>query len=248
MKKLLLSLLLLPVALFASGNVHLDHADVDLSDKASMQRGLKYVANYCLGCHSMAYSRYNRVGLDLGISDELMQTHIISTRDKAGEPSKVGSLMKASMSKGYAKEAFGTVPPDLSLTARSRGSDWVYSYLRGFYLDDSRPFGVNNTVFPDVGMPHVLWRMQGLQAKKASSEGHDGEEDHGKIALEAGRGTMSAEEYDQVVLDIVNFMTYVSEPIKMKRQQMGLWVMLLLFAFTFFAYLLKKEYWKDVEH
>jgi len=129
MKKLILSLLLLPVVSFASGNVHLDHADVDISDKASMQRGLKYVTNYCLGCHSMAYSRYNRVGLDLGISDELMQTHIISTRDKAGDPSKVGSLMKTSMSKGYAKEAFGTVPPDLSLTARSRGSDWVYSYF-----------------------------------------------------------------------------------------------------------------------
>lgn len=250
MKKLLLSLLLiLPSTSFAAGGgVSLDHAAVDLRDQASLQRGLKYVANYCLSCHSMAYSRYNRVGLDLGISDELMQTHIIDTRDEAGDPSKVGSLMKTAMSDGYAKEAFGTVPPDLTLTARSRGTDWIYSYLRGFYLDDSRPFGVNNTVFPDVGMPHVLWRMQGLQTKKASSEGHDGEEDHGKIALEAGKGTMSAEEYDQVVLDIVNFMAYVSEPIKMKRQQIGLWVMLLLFAFTFFAYLLKKEYWKDVEH
>jgi ubiquinol-cytochrome c reductase cytochrome c1 subunit len=173
MKKLLLSLLLLPVVSFASSDVHLDHADVDLSDKASLQRGLKYVANYCLSCHSMAYSRYNRVGLDLGISDELMETHIISTRDEAGDPTKVGALMKTSMSKGYAKEAFGTVPPDLTLTTRSRGSDWVYSYLRGFYLDDSRPFGVNNTVFPDVGMPHVLWRMQGLQTKKASSEEHE---------------------------------------------------------------------------
>lgn len=248
MKKLLLSLLFLPVLSFASSDIELDHADVDLSDKASMQRGLKYVANYCLGCHSMAYSRYNRVGLDLGISDELMRTHIINTRDKAGDPSKVGALMESSMSKEFAKEAFGTVPPDLSLTARSRGSDWVYSYLRGFYQDDSRPFGVNNTVFPEVGMPHVLWRMQGVPTKKASSEGHDGEEEHGKMELVPGQGTMSAEEYDQVVLDIVNFMTYVSEPIKMKRQQIGLWVMLLLFAFTFFAYLLKKEYWKDVEH
>ena len=248
MKKLLLSLLFLPVLSFASSDLELDHADVDLSDKASMQRGLKYVANYCLSCHSMAYSRYNRVGLDLGISDELMETHIISTRDKAGDPSKVGALMKTSMSQSYAKEAFGTVPPDLSLTARSRGSDWIYSYLRGFYQDDSRPFGVNNTVFPDVGMPHVLWRMQGVPTKKASPEGHDGEEGHGKMELVPGKGTMSAEEYDQVVLDIVNFMTYVSEPIKMKRQQIGWWVMLLLFAFTFFAYLLKKEYWKDVEH
>jgi len=248
MKKLLLSLLFLPVLSFASSDLELDHADVDLSDKASMQRGLKYVANYCLSCHSMAYSRYNRVGLDLGISDELMQTHIINTRDKAGDPSKVGALMKASMSQRYAKEAFGTVPPDLSLTARSRGSDWVYSYLRGFYQDDSRPFGVNNTVFPDVGMPHVLWRTQGVPTKKASPEGHDGEEGHGEMEFVPGKGTMSAEEYDQVVLDIVNFMTYVSEPIKMKRQQIGWWVMLLLFAFTFFAYLLKKEYWKDVEH
>ncbi len=246
MKKLILSLLLLPVMSFASGHAHLDHADVDLNDKASLQRGLKYVANYCLGCHSMAYSRYNRVGRDLGISDELMKTQIINTRDEAGEPSKVGSLMKTTMDKRYAKEAFGTVPPDLSVTARSRGSDWVYSYLRGFYLDDSRPFGVNNTVFPEVGMPHVLWRMQGFQTKKASHDGH--KEDHGKIELEAGKGTMSAQEYDQVVLDITNFLTYVSEPAKMKRQQLGIWVMLFLAAFTFISYLLKKEYWKDVEH
>ena len=248
MKKLLLSLLLLPVVSFASGDIHLDHADVDLSDKASLQRGLKYVTNYCLSCHSMAYSRYNRVGLDLGISDELMETLIISTRDEAGDPSKVGSLMKTSMSKSYAKEAFGTVPPDLSLTARSRGSDWIYSYLRGFYLDDSRPFGVNNTVFPDVGMPHVLWRMQGVQTKKTSSDEHNAEGDHGKVELEAGKGTMSAAEYDQVILDITNFMTYVSEPVKMKRQQIGIWVMLFLAVFTFIAYLLKKEYWKDVKH
>jgi ubiquinol-cytochrome c reductase cytochrome c1 subunit len=247
MKKLILSLLLLsPMVSYAAGHVALDHADVDLSDKASLQRGLKYVANYCLGCHSMAYSRYNRVGLDLGVSDELMKTNIISTRDEAGDPNKVGALMKSSMTKRYAKEAFGTVPPDLSLTARSRGADWLYSYLRGFYLDDSRPFGVNNTIFPDVGMPHVLWDMQGWQTKKVSHDEHGGE--HGKIELEPGKGTMSSVEYDQVVLDIVNFMAYVSEPIKVKRQQIGLWVMLFLAIFTFIAYLLKKEYWKDVEH
>ena len=247
MKNLLLSLLLLlPSASFAAGGgADLDHADVDLGDKASLQRGLKYVANYCLGCHSMAYSRYNRVGLDLGIPDELLKTHIINTRDKAGAPTKVGQLMEATMTKTYAKEAFGAPLPDLSLTARSRGSDWLYTYLRGFYLDESRPFGVNNTVFPEVGMPHVLWELQGLQKKKVA----DGAEGHGKIELEAaGNGVMSVEEYDRAVLDIVNFMTYVAEPVRMKRQQIGMWVLLFVAAFTFFAYLLKKEYWKDIPH
>lgn len=247
MKKLILSLwLLLPLTSFAGGGgVPLDHANLDLGDKASLQRGFKYVANYCLSCHSLAYNRYNRVGSDLGISDELMITHIISTRDNVGDPTKAGSLIKASMTDSYAKEAFGTVPPDLSLTARSRGADWLYSYLRGFYLDESRPFGVNNTVFPDVGMPHVLWDLQGLQTKKVS---HGDEEDHGKIELQAGKGSLSPEEYDRVVLDIVNFMSYAAEPVKLKRQQIGLWVMLFLVAFTFVSYLLKKEYWKDVIH
>ncbi|MGV6859229.1 MAG: cytochrome c1 [bacterium] len=251
MKKLFLSILLLvPVAGFASGGIPLDKADVDLNNKASLQRGFKYFANYCLSCHAASYSRYNRVGRDLGISDEQLVDNIIFTRDAKGEKDKVGALMKVAMTPAYAKTAFGTNPPDLTVVARSRGADWIYTYLRGFYLDPSRPFGVNNVAFPEVGMPHVLWELQGWQAKVEPA--HHGEEEgghgaHGKPELKLVKaGSQTPAEYDRTVRDIVNFLVYLGEPAQQARKQYGLYVLLFLFVLFIPAYFLKKEYWKDV--
>ena len=246
MKKLILSVLLLaPTFGFASGGgVALDKANVDLSNTASLQRGFKYFGSYCMSCHGASYSRYNRVGRDLGITDAQLLENAIFTRDEKGEREKVGALMKVAMQPSYAKEAFGTNPPDLSVIARSRSADWLYTYLRGFYLDSSRPFGVNNTAFPDVGMPHVLWELQGWQEKQ---EAH-GDEHHGggvELKLVEG-GSQTPAEYDRTVRDIVGFLVYLGEPAQAARKQYGLYVLLFLFLLFIPAYFLKKEYWKDI--
>ncbi len=247
MKRLILTGLMLlaaPVSLLASGGMHLDKADIDLSNKASLQRGFKYFTNYCYGCHSLSLTRYSRIGEDLGIPKDILQSEVIFARDEKGEPVKVGSYMKTAMRKSYGDQAFGKAPPDLSVVARARGSDWIYTYLRSFYLDPSRPFGVNNTAFDNVGMPHVLWELQGWQVLKKSEhgEGHGGA---GELEL-AVPGSVSPVEYDQIVRDITNFLTYMAEPVREKRLTTGVFVMLFLFLFFVAAYFLKKEYWKDV--
>lgn len=243
-KKLISGLLLaMPLSLMAAGGgVKLDHANIDMDNTASLQRGFKYFSNYCMGCHSAAYSRYNRVAADLEIPEDVVTENMIFTRDEKGETDKIGALMKIAMPKLYSKEAFGVAPPDLTLTARSRSPDWLYSYLRGFYLDPSRPYGVNNTVFPDVGMPHVLWELQGWQVKK-----EHGEDDHGAPEFElVEQGSMSPAEYDQAVRDLVGFMEYVAEPVQGKRKSIGFMVILFLMLFSVVAYFMKKEFWKDV--
>ena len=251
MKKLItlgLILLAAPVSLLASGGgIHLDKADIDLSNKASLQRGLKYFTNYCYGCHAVSLTRYSRLGEDLGIPKEVLKSEIIFARDEKGEPVKVGSYMTTAMRKGYGDEAFGKAPPDLSVIARARGADWIYTYLRSFYLDPSRPLGVNNTAFDNVGMPHALWELQGWQAlQKADAHG----EGHGEHAVDGlvlvSPGSVSPVQYDQIVRDITNFLTYLAEPVRESRQQIGVFVMLFLFIFFVAAYFLKKEYWKDV--
>ena len=140
----------------AGGNVHLEHANIDPTDQASLQRGAKYFVNYCLSCHSAGYARYNRVGQDLGLTDDQVSDNLIFTTDESGERTKVGSLMFVNMTDEYGAQAFGARPPNLTLVARSRGVDWLYTYLKTFYLDDSRPLGVNNLTFPNVGMPHAV--------------------------------------------------------------------------------------------
>ena len=250
MKKLIIVVLLsLPGFSLASEHVKLDKANIDPTNKASLQRGFKYFVNYCMGCHGLAYSRYNRVAKDLGIPKDLMLKNAVFTRDEKGEKTKIGANIEIAMPTLYAKQAFGNPPPDLSLIGRSRGADWLYSYLRGFYLDDSRPFGVNNTVFPDVGMPHVLWELQGYAAK---SGGHEGEGEHGgakhgesemKIVVP---GSMTPAEYDRAVRDLVNFLEYEGEPAKQTRLSLGLPVLLWTLLFTIVAYFMKKEFWKDV--
>jgi len=225
----------------AKGSSKLMHIEVDLSNQTSLQRGAKTFVNYCFGCHSAAYMRYNRLGKDLGITDDVLKTNFIFGTGK------VGDTMKVSMRKSDAVNFFGVAPPDLSVIARSRGSDWLYTYFKTFYRDESRPFGVNNLAFKDTAMPHVLWQLQGMQ-RLVYIEGSDdvhhtpGYEDLELIIP----GTQNEEEYDHTVRDLVNFMVYLGEPIKLKRTKIGVWVMLYLFVLLIIVYLLKKEYWRDI--
>ncbi|MEB4592374.1 cytochrome c1 [Candidatus Thiothrix sp. Deng01] len=226
--------------------VELEHADVDIHNQASLQRGVKYFANYCMGCHSLNFSRYNRVAKDLGLTDEQVTKNLIFTRDANGDLDKAGALMKNGISQKDAAEWFGAPPPDLTLVGRSRGPDWIYSYLKAFYVDPTRPMGVNNTVFPNVGMPHVLWDLQGLQEKECVKEG-EGEHavEHCELKL-VKPGSMTPAEYDQTARDITNFLAYVGEPSKLSRKTYGVFTLLFLGLFAVVAYFLKKEYWKDV--
>ena len=248
MKKLILGLILsvLPVAaaVSAGAGVHLDSANIDLNNKAALQRGAKYFVNYCFGCHSAKYMRYNRMAEDLGLTEEQVKENLMFTGEKIGDP------MVIAMPNNKAEQWFGTSPPDLTLIARAKknGTNWLYTYLRSFYLDDSRPYGVNNIVFPDVGMPHALADLQGWQKAVFKEE----TDKYGNVHRVFDRfelvepGQMSAEEYDGAVRDLVTFLTYMGEPMKLERQRLGLWVLLFLAVFTVVAYLLKKEYWKDV--
>jgi ubiquinol-cytochrome c reductase cytochrome c1 subunit len=241
---LALMALLVPGASFAAApSVPLDKADVDVTNQASLQRGAKYFVNYCMGCHSTQYSRYSRVGRDLGLTDEQVRDNLIFTRDEFGDPTRIGDLMTNTFPRRDAAEAFGTAPPDLTLVVRARSADWLYTFLRSFYLDDSRPLGVNNTVFPNVGMPHPLWELQGWQEKVTQTDdrGHEAT----RLQL-VDSGAMSSAEYDTVVRDLVAFLSYLGEPVQHQRKVIGFWVMLFLGLFTIVAYLLKKEYWKDV--
>ncbi|NNE63827.1 MAG: cytochrome c1 [Gammaproteobacteria bacterium] len=243
--------LLLPVLGWAAGGGAIfpnDEIDIDWDDKASMQRGARTFVNYCMGCHALAYSRYNRVGEDLGISEEQLKDNLIFTTNKLGEQTKVGELMKINMTTEYGEDAFGIAPPDLSLIARSRGVDWLYNYLRGFYVDESRPFGMNNGVFANVGMPHALVELQGLQAaKKVTKDDGHGNESEVIVGFEIVEpGSQSKSEFDQTVHDLVAFLDYVSEPYRQTRHNVGTGVIIFLFIFLILAYLLKKEYWKDI--
>lgn len=244
MKKLIIALLFaMPAAVMAAGGgAHLEKANIDLSDKASLQRGAKLFVNYCLSCHSAAYQRYNRMGQDIGLTDDQVKDNLML----AGE--KIGDTMTIAMPKADAKRWFGNPPPDLSVIARARGTDYIYTYLKTFYIDEKRPFGVNNAVFPDVGMPHVLWELEGM--KKAitktdvDAEGNEHTVITGYEIVKPG--SMNEEQYDQAARDMTNFMVYMSEPAVLKRQQIGIWVLLFLVVLFVVAYALKKEYWKDV--
>ena len=249
MKKYILILLLaiFPATSFASSGVHLDTAPIDIYDKDSIKRGAKSFADYCFSCHSAKFMRFNRIAKDTGMSEEEVREMMIFTRNKKGKATKIGDLMTVSMTEDYARSTFGTAVPDLSLTARARGADWLYTYLRTFYADAYRPMGMNNIAFPDVGMPHVLWELQGIQKPVYVTEDHNG------VAVErierfesVQAGSMTTEEYDAFVADLVNFMVYVAEPVQTERRDMGVYVLIFLAIFFVFAYLLKKEYWKDV--
>ncbi|MDX7900934.1 cytochrome c1 [Aeromonas rivipollensis] len=243
MKRIIFAVLtLLPSLVLAAGSgFPLDKAEYDLSDKASLQRGAATFMNYCAGCHSTQYQRYNRVAADIGIPEELMRENLVFTG------AKIGDLMKSAMSEKDAARWFGAPPPDLTLVARVRGADWIYTYLRAFYVDETRPFGVNNAVFPSVGMPHVLEPLQGTPRAEFGTHEVDGQPVQQVVSIKSdGNGEMNNEEYDQTVLDLVNFLVYSAEPVQQERERMGFWVLGFIAIFFIFTVLLKKEFWRDV--
>jgi ubiquinol-cytochrome c reductase cytochrome c1 subunit len=235
MKKLFIALLCAPLLAFAAGaELHLDKAPDKANDMAALQHGAKLFVNYCLNCHSASYLRYNRLQ-DIGLSEEQIKGNLLFTAEKTGE------TMTIAMQRADAKAWFGAAPPDLSVIARARasefgsGSDWLYTYLRGFYRDDARPTGWNNVVFANVGMPHVLWELQGEQAMGA---------DH-KLKL-VKPGKMKPEEYDAAVADLVAYLKWMGEPMAEFRKNLGVVVLIALALLFVFAYALKREYWKDI--
>lgn len=241
MKKLILILgLLLPVAALASEDVHLDKAPIHASNQASLQRGAKIFVNYCLNCHSAVSMRFNRLH-DIGLTDEQIKSNLLFNADKVGE------TMKVAMDKNEAKKWFGAPPPDLSVIARARGADWLYTYLRGFYRDDTRPTGWNNVAFDKVGMPHVLWQLQGEQRLKVeeSVDAHGNKTESHRLVL-VKPGKLTAGEYDMMVADLVNYLVFMGEPAKTQRMTLGLVVLLFLFLFFLIARALKHEFWKDI--
>ena len=223
----------------ASEGGALPHAGTDLGDKASLQRGARDFMNYCSGCHSLKYMRYSRMAEDLGLSEDDVQANLNFTGTKAGEQVHVA------LTEAEATQFFGKMPPDLSVIARVRGSDWIYSYLKSFYLDESRPLGWNNKLFPNASMPNPLWELQGLQHAEYGEAGVGGDRPVEKLVL-AQPGTQTPAQFDQTVRDITAFLEYAGEPAALKRQSLGVWVILFLAFFTFLAFLLKKEYWRDV--
>jgi ubiquinol-cytochrome c reductase cytochrome c1 subunit len=233
-KLCMLVLLMVPAMAFANEGAHLDTAPGNLNDNASLQRGAQFFVANCLACHSAGYMRYNRL-LDIGMSKEEVVKLL-------PEGSKLGSTMKAAMDSESAKAAFGKAPPDLSVEVRARGADWVYTYLRSFYVDATRPSGANNLVFPMVAMPNILGPLQGDQALEVEKHG-----DHEiKMLKQTTPGSMGAKEFDATVGDLVNYLDFMSEPAKLVRYKLGYIVLGFLFILLILTYLLKKEFWKDV--
>lgn len=236
-KKLWMLVLLMAVpamAVAAGASFHLDRAPGNLNDRASLQRGAQFFAANCLACHSAAYMRYNRL-MDIGMSED-------EIRKLLPEGSKLGSTMKAMMDSESAKAAFSVAPPDLSVIARSRGTDWLYTYLRSFYVDTARPNGVNNLLFPLVAMPNILGGMQGEQVLQVEKkEGHEAQ----MLKLTAP-GSMSTAEFDATVADLVNYLDFMGEPAKLVRYKLGYIVIGFLFLLLILSYALKKEFWKDI--
>ena len=228
------------VALASESTVKLDHAPIRSSDKLSLQRGAKTFVNYCLSCHSAEYMRYNRLR-DIGLTENQISDNLIFTGQKVGE------LMTVAMRPKEAKQWFGVAPPDLSVIARSRGADWLYTYLRKFYRDDSTATGWNNLVFDKAAMPHVLYQLQGEQLLVTNTvdDGHGGKHEVKELKLDKP-GTLSKTEYEAYVADLVNFLVYLGEPAATKRVQIGIIVMLFLFGMLALTYALKHEYWKDI--
>ena len=216
----------------------------DITNVASLQRGARNFVNYCMGCHSARYVRYSRLGEDLGLSEQQVIENLMFTGDR------IHDTMRNNMRPEDAARWFSTPPPDLSLVARSRGTDYLYSFLKSFYLDPSRPTGVNNLVMPQTAMPHVLWERQGLQEAV-----YDGESDAEHNAVHkrfkefrlVRPGSETPQEFDQFVRDTVNFLDYIGEPMQLERRSIGLRVLAFLLVFFLFAYFLNKEYWKDVK-
>jgi ubiquinol-cytochrome c reductase cytochrome c1 subunit len=227
------------VSAMAEEGPELPTAGTNVMDQASLQRGAKLFFNYCVGCHSLKYVRYSRLAEDLGLSEKEVMDNLNFTGAKFGE------TVVSHMPEDSAKEWFGKAPPDLSLEVRAKGADWVFNYLNSFYLDASRPVGWNNTIFPNASMPNPLWELQGVQTAIHGKPDSTGDAPVEKLEL-AQPGRMTPEQFRGATRDLTTFLEYVAEPAALQRQSMGVWVILFLAAFTFLAYLLKHEYWKDV--
>ncbi|MEC9483541.1 MAG: cytochrome c1 [Halomonas sp.] len=253
-KQLLVMLLaLLPFSAMGAGGeaVHLEEMNPDLHDKASLQRGMKLFVNYCMGCHSLQYQRFSRAAEDLDIPQELVEENLIFSDDLA-----FNDQMRVAMPAESAANWFGKAPPDLTLEARLRGTDWIYTYLQSFYVDPERPWGVNNKVFPDVGMPNVLEPLQGVQEMVcartqkalpgAELDPLTGLYESCHVLQVTEPGRLEPEEFEQVAWDLTNFLAYVGEPSKLQAQALGPKVLIFIFIFGVIAYLLKREYWRDV--
>lgn len=250
-RKILAALALWPLlclpAVAEEAHVKLDHVKINVSDNVSLQAGAQTFVNYCLNCHSANLVRYDQL-LKIGLTEKQVMENLMFTAEKIGDP------MSVAISKKDAKAAFGTVPPDLSVIARSRSPDWLYTYLRGFYRDPTTATGWNNVVYPNVAMPHVLWQLQGEQTLTHAERVRDGKKvlDHDghpvvDSKLAAGKpGSMTPAEYDRTVRDLVNFLAWIGEPHQVKRQQVGVWVVLALVLLIGMTFALKSAYWKDV--
>lgn len=231
--------LLICASAFASEGGDLQHAGTDLDDRASLQRGAALFMNYCAGCHSLKYVRYARIGEDLGLTEAEVQDNLNFSGGK------IGDHVISPMTPALGITAFGKAPPDLSLIARVRGSDWIYTYLKSFYLDASRPVGWNNKLFPNASMPNPLWELQGMQQPVFGAATASGEPPVESFSI-SQPGSQTPQQFDRTVRDITAFLEYAGDPSALKRPSIGVWTILFLVFFTFMAWLLKKEYWRDV--
>ena len=229
----------------AAAQVEITSVSIDLKDKARLQRGATLYMNYCSGCHSLRYMRYNRMAQDLGLTTfsgevdkDLLVNNLIFTSAEVYDPIRI------SMPEVDARQWFGRLPPDLSLSARERGADWIYTYLKSFYADSSRPFGANNALVPDVAMPNILEPLAGVVI--ADPARHLAGQSPNYLVLREP-GEMSPQQFDSALQDLVTFLVYVSEPAKLVRYKMGVFVLLFLGVFLVFAYQLKISYWRDIE-
>ncbi len=223
-------------ALAANDTVVIEKAYNEPDDKDSLQRGARNFMNYCSGCHSLEYIRYSTIADGLGISEEELMQNLMFNAAKPFEK------VRSSMPPEQASKWFGVAPPDLTLMARAKGTDYIFTFLKGFYIDPNSPTGVDNVVLEGTSMPHVLWELQGLKRSFEGLEEHSGDVDLEFLTT----GKLSVEEYDQFIRDTVNFLEYVSEPIRSTRENIGFWVLMFLFFFLMLSYSLKKEIWKDV--
>ena len=226
-------------AAFANESGGLQAANTSLNNSGSLQNGAKMYFNYCSGCHAINFMRYARIAQDLGLSEEQVTRNFMFTDAKFGE------TIHANINPKDAAEWFGKAPPDLSLEVRARGADWVYTYLKSFYLDPSRPMGWNNTLFPNASMPNPLWELQGLQTATFTPGVNGAEHAFEKFEIRQA-GSETPAQFDETLRDLTAFLQYVSEPAALQRKSIGIWVLLYLGVFTFLAWMLKNEYWKDV--
>lgn len=239
-RSILIALLVVPLAAFAAGPaIKLDRANIDTRDAISIQRGAQVFVNYCLNCHSAEYMRYNRL-TDLGLTEQQIRDNLMFAGDR------VGDTMRIAMRPDDSRQWFGVAPPDLSVIARSRGADWLYTYMRTFYRDSAGTTGWNNLAFPNAGMPHVLWELQGIQRLEKTVEERAGHKIENRRLVMEKPGKLTPAEYDRLVRDLVNYLVYMGEPVRAQRVQLGIAVLFFLGILLVLTWLLKREYWRDV--